>query len=1022
MQTRRLLPVSALLAIVAVVALVAGATVAQARKSASVSPNLQMDFRGSVTRGHPNAEESLLFSAMTTDSRAMAAQPNALPFDPPDSPLASGSFVNFESPPVKAVALSPNGARLYVANTPNNSLVIFETSPRLVKIGEIPVGLDPVSVVVRPGADGEEVWVANFISDSISVVDVGAMQVTDVIEVGDEPVNMLFDASGAHAFVVVQGTPTLHDTSPTAPTIEMQEGAIVSIDASTRDIIRSQFLDMHTPRAMAWSNGQIAVAAVHSGNDTTVVGQPALLESIDPLTGDPMGIIPTTGLALVQFFAGTAPIFADPSLSPWPDTSSVLGAPLVQRIVPDANEPGAWADIIDLLATPTGDPDPVVVAQLEAQLEALFNGTRDFTNVGDVVHEIIDDAKDAVDHDLVFVEVAGLLSPTGALTAPNMVSGVGTTLTAMAADPTNGRLLATNMEALNLTRLEPNLRGHFIDHEISFIDTNGAVSRTDLHANVPNYDDVTTVNPDAQAASLANPVDIVVSGDGQRAYVASLGTGRIGVLDATNGDVLGLADVGRGTRSLALDESGSRLYALNRTDMTITVVDVAGDSPVVVQTAPLFNPEPPIVRSGRDFLYSTRFSNNFSSSCAMCHTDARLDHLSWDLGDPGAGLQFTPHVVAAGQQDPCVVGGGENHPLKGPMFTLSLQGLRDHAPLHWRGDRIDFNAFNGAFDGLLGGSELSDEDMQAYTDFVNTIEYTPPPFRNRDNSYVNPTANTGRNVFITSCNPCHQLDHDGAMAFDCVTGDAGFNLNGGLFAQVQLTTQLRGFHKKLESDRLTGFGLIHDGREEREDNGTPLDTFIEEFFPGLIQFGLDDDLHAFMRSYPTNAMPVIGWQVEVEPLPSASAMADLDLMIVQSGLAPSRNDVVAKGLIAGEMRGYVLIDPTTETFQSDTDEVLTLAQLTASLTLGDRLIFTAVPPGSGERIGVNQDLDCLSDGLDPFPQRNPDVNLSGAVDGVDLATLLAAWGPNPGLIDLTEDGHVNGADLANLLASWGVCP
>lgn len=57
-------------------------------------------------------------------------------------------------------------------------------------------------------------------------------------------------------------------------------------------------------------------------------------------------------------------------------------------------------------------------------------------------------------------------------------------------------------------------------------------------------------------------------------------------------------------------------------------------------------------------------------------------------------------------------------------------------------------------------------------------------------------------------------------------------------------------------------------------------------------------------------------------------------------------------------------------------------------------------------------------------QSNPaDFNGDGAVNGADLATLLANWGPcppapDPCPADLNDDGTVNGADLAQLLANW----
>ena len=73
------------------------------------------------------------------------------------------------------------------------------------------------------------------------------------------------------------------------------------------------------------------------------------------------------------------------------------------------------------------------------------------------------------------------------------------------------------------------------------------------------------------------------------------------------------------------------------------------------------------------------------------------------------------------------------HPMKGPMTTQSLKGLPDTGPLHWRGDREDFGAFNGAFVSLMGrATELAPSEMQAFEDFVMTMRYPPNPFRQLD--------------------------------------------------------------------------------------------------------------------------------------------------------------------------------------------------------------------------------------------------------------------------------------------------
>jgi formylglycine-generating enzyme required for sulfatase activity len=53
-----------------------------------------------------------------------------------------------------------------------------------------------------------------------------------------------------------------------------------------------------------------------------------------------------------------------------------------------------------------------------------------------------------------------------------------------------------------------------------------------------------------------------------------------------------------------------------------------------------------------------------------------------------------------------------------------------------------------------------------------------------------------------------------------------------------------------------------------------------------------------------------------------------------------------------------------------------------------------------------------------------DVTGNGAVDGVDLAGVLSAWGTQGGELggDVNGDGIVAGADLAFVLGAWGPCP
>src|SRR5437870_4259590 len=103
-----------------------------------------------------------------------------------------------------------------------------------------------------------------------------------------------------------------------------------------------------------------------------------------------------------------------------------------------------------------------------------------------------------------------------------------------------------------------------------------------------------------------------------------------------------------------------------------------------------------------------------------------------------------------------------------PISTQTLRGLNGQDPLHWRGDKTNFNHFNGAFVSLLGGNALSTPDMNAYRAFVNTVVFEPNPNQNLDRTYstsvLGGDAVAGRNAFLFTnyvtagvlrCADCH---------------------------------------------------------------------------------------------------------------------------------------------------------------------------------------------------------------------------------------------------------------------------
>ncbi|MEC9372759.1 MAG: YncE family protein, partial [Planctomycetota bacterium] len=959
------------------------------------------------------------------------------PDDPPDSPLVRGAFVNFESPAIAPLALSEDGSRLYLANTPNNTVVYFDASgpDGLSVIGEHPAGLDPVAIALRPGAN--EVWVSNRLSDNVTVLNDMTGRVKAVIPIGDEPSTIVFRDDGQVAFIVCEGPPL-----PGPGDAIREIPGLVAVNAGTKQVISSVELECLNPRAAVYDadSGTVAVAALLSGNNTYVAGHPVNFElwvdPDDPAQGTTTVSFPA--LIVAQSFSLTAPIFeagGEFGLGEWPEVSGVPGidAPVTLRIVPDlgVTTDNPWAEIVAIFADASGDPDPAMVALFEQENPSIANSE-------EVIAHLINDVKDTLDHDVLIVDV----SNPSAMHVPQIVGGVASTIQALARNPRTGGLVAAGSEASNVTRLEPNLRGIFLDHVLVGLGSpaNGAFSlqRWDLNAGIPGFNDPSVFNATAHAEAISDPIDIEFANGGDITLVLALGSSRLAALDSATGAVLGRVDVGRGPRGMVVDSGRRRAFVFNRTDHSISTVGIADPAAMtVLSTTTVFNPEPPDVTEGRDFLYSTSFSNLNRTSCASCHVDGKLDGLAWDLGDhTKSTMNDKPHIPADLFADPCAPGNGENHPVKGPMVTQSLQGLSGHEPLHWRGDRLIFEDFNAAFDGLLGGAELTDAQMAAYRDFVMTINYPPTPHREPDNSYRDPLAAAGRTIFINSCDRCHEVTHDGALDLsdecDVVEGDAAFNL-GGLFAQVQLVPQLRDIRRKLRMDRYTGAGLIHDGRDEAEDEETTLGEFLDFFFN--FNPTQREQVVAFARAWQSNVMPIVGLQTLVtpdimqqpdDPVSTAIDLAAIDLMITQSALTPSRCDVVAKSVSGGAPIGYHLIDASsTPIFKSSIGETLTLQSLLDLISDGESLLFTAVPPGSGRRIGIDQDNDCFSDGLDPDPQsprKHPDFSGDGKVGPADLGILLGSWGAEIEALDLDGSGTVGSGDLAEVLGSWGPCP
>ena len=250
--------------------------------------------------------------------------------------------------------------------------------------------------------------------------------------------------------------------------------------------------------------------------------------------------------------------------------------------------------------------------------------------------------------------------------AVTYAKGLMTTPTGIAMTP-DGRVISVGTEAKNELRFEPNVKGIFVRSEAAILPAGGTLvsSRSDLN---PHLTYTTSSIPLMQRMlAVGDPRGVVSSADGTRAYATGLGSSNIVSFSLSNGARLGLCSVGEGPTGIVLDSAHGKLFTLNRFGASISIV--AESSMTQLAEIAFFDPTPTVVRNGRPLLFDTHIASGLGqASCASCHIDARMDQLSWDLGDPSGSVKLFNELCnlgLPGQGGAC----GNWHPMKGAMAT-----------------------------------------------------------------------------------------------------------------------------------------------------------------------------------------------------------------------------------------------------------------------------------------------------------------------------------------------------------------
>jgi len=910
---------------------------------------------------------------------------------------ASPSFVAFESGHVRPIVMSADGTRLYAVNTPNNTLEVFKiTAAGLELQSRIPVGMEPVAIAVR---NDNEVWVVNHLSDSVSVVSLtGTPRVVRTLLVGDEPRDIVFAGSPSRAFITtahrgqhrtdpsIAGVPGAGDPQLETPGVGRADVWIfdpANLGTQLGGLplkIMSLFADTPRPLAVSPDGNTVYVGAFKSGNQTTSINEELVCDTFD-----------TTKKCVVKNVTY-------PSGRLGPATNAAGNpAPRSGLIVKYNKATKHWEDVLGR------NWDAGVMMSLP-------------------------------DKDVFAVDAT-------TLTEKKAYSGVGTVIYNMAVNPVSGNVYVSNNESNNLVRFEgpgkfggSTVQGHIAEARITVI-SNGTVQSRHLnkHLDYKKLVSDPTFDKTQKNHTLSEPLDMAVSKDGSKLYVTAFGSSKIGVFNTAEieantfnprtASANYITVSGGGPTGVVLDESRGRMYAMTRFDNAVKVIDLATRTEVAKAALP--NPEPTSILAGRPFLYDAqRSSANGESSCASCHTFGDMDDLGWDLGNPdevvttspipgkftsglefqGAKLIFNVKTKINGSDNP-----KDFHPMKGPMTTQTLRGLKNAGAMHWRGDRsvgvfgtsatdsnLSFKNFAVAFGGLLGNDrDMNETEMQQFSDFMLQVFLPPNPIRNLDNSLTpsqkrgfdfyfgtRPSDGFKLSLFGTSlvnnnnCNGCHTID-----ASKGLYGNGGFQSFEGI-SQIVKVPHVRNVYQKVGrfgapsqpfsivngtgnlGDQVRGFGFVHDGTADTLTHFFTVRVFQNTgnsgFPAGDAGMALRTDVANYMLAVDSDLAPIVGQQITLNASNAAVVKARIDLLIARAktpfvskdlGGNVTEADLVAQVVEGGVRRGYVLDTSTGNFVSADGSVTKTDAALRGlAATAGQEVTFTAVPPGSGKRI------------------------------------------------------------------------
>jgi YVTN family beta-propeller protein len=319
----------------------------------------------------------------------------------------------------------------------------------------------------------------------------------------------------------------------------------------------------------------------------------------------------------------------------------------------------------------------------------------------------------------------------------------------------------------NLIPMVQVARGWVVTNGFAIVSVTGDTPPVQLLVDLPNqaFSDphAIVLTPDDRKFYLSCAgMDTVIAVDLERVreVVADAAAGRIN----RPSDNLGLSrryvtariGVGANPQALAVSRDGRWLYAANRLDDTISVIDTAVDR--VTRTLVIGErASPDRLLRGERFFHSAARTFQGQFSCASCHPDTGFDGLQYDLEPDGIGENI--------------------------LDNRNLRDIAGTAPFKWVGTNPDITTQCGTRTAkwIMRTGWLSSAQVVDLATYIRSIEPVFNPYKSRDGKltaaqrrgkalFERTTANDGTPIPERDrCSFCHS----GARFFDARKADVG---------------------------------------------------------------------------------------------------------------------------------------------------------------------------------------------------------------------------------------------------------